>query len=91
MLSNPVFAETILAKSEILKKANRCFQDPQNQVCKELILQLEHVQLIEFDQNRFKCQSSILGLQTELIAVHFLNSIKKKQVGISIPYVINNC
>ena len=91
LLSNPLNAETILTKLEILSKSQTCLKDSKNQVCKKLILQLERVQLDEFEQNRFKCQSSILGLQTELVEAHFFGSAPIFNNGIMIPYVIKNC
>ena len=91
LLSNPLNAETILTKLEILSKSQTCLKDSKNQVCKKLILQLERVQLDEFEQNRFKCQSSILGLQTELVEAHFFGSAPIFHNGIMIPYVIKNC
>ena len=91
LLSNPLNAETILTKSEILKKSHECLKDSQKQVCKKLILQLESVQLVEFEQNRFKCQSSILGLQTELVEAQFFENAYIFHNGIMIPYVIKNC
>jgi len=60
-------AETIPTKSKILKESRDCIKDSQTQVCKELISKIEKLQLVVFDQNRFKCQSSLLGLQTEII------------------------
>ena len=55
-------AETIPTKSKILKQSSECIKDSQNQICRELVSQIEKLQLVEFDQNRFKCQSSLLGL-----------------------------
>ena len=89
--SNHGISETILTKSEILKKSIRCLQDSQNHACKILILQMEQMQLVEFEKNRYKCQSSLLGLQTELVEAYFLKKITKKSRGIMIPYVIKNC
>ena len=60
-------AETIPTKSKILKQSNKCIKDSQNQVCWELVSQIEKLQLVVFDQNRFKCQSSLLGLQSGII------------------------
>ena len=65
--SNFLMAETILIKSKILKQTSDCFKDSGTQVCKELVSEIEKLQLIVFDQNRFKCQSSLLGLQSEII------------------------
>ena len=84
-------AETIPTKSKILKETNGCFKDSQTQVCKELISELEKLQLIVFDQNRFKCQSSLLGLQSEIIEAYFLKKFSNERISFMIPYVIKNC
>ena len=84
-------AETIPTKSKILKQTNGCFKDSQTQVCKELISELEKLQLIVFDQNRFKCQSSLLGLQSEIIEAYFLKNFSNERISFMIPYVIKNC
>ena len=91
LLSNPGISETILTKTELLKKSNECLRDSQTQGCKKLILRMEQMQIVEFERNRFKCQSSILGLQTELLEVSFFNKVPKSLNVISIPYVIKNC
>ena len=61
LFSNFVMAETIPTKSKILKEASYCIKNSQAQVCRELISEIEKLQLLVFDQNRFKCQSSLLG------------------------------
>ena len=73
LLSNFVMAETIPTKSKILKQSSDCFKDSRTQICKELVSEIEKLQLVVFDQNRFKCQSSLLGLQTEIIEAYFFN------------------
>ena len=45
----------------------------------------------EADQNRFKCQSSLLGLQTEIIEAYFFNNFSNERISLMIPYVIKNC
>ena len=90
-LSNFLMAETIPTKSNILQQSNECIKDSQNKVCIELISQIEKLQLIVFDQNEFKCQSSLLGLQSELIGAYFLQTPTNKRISFMIPYVINNC
>ena len=52
---------------------------------------MEEMQIVEFERNRFKCQASILGLQTELLEVYFFKKVPKRLNAISIPYVIKNC
>ena len=91
LLPNPSIAEKLLTKTEILKKSNECLNDLQYKVCVNLFLEMEKIQLVESDQNRFKCQGSILGLQTELIEAYFFKNLKKNKKGIMIPYVIKNC
>ena len=84
-------AETIPTKSKILKEASYCIKDSQSQVCRELISEIEKLQLLVFDQNRFKCQSSLLGLQTEIIEAYFFNNSSNDSISLMTPYVIKNC
>ena len=90
-LANFVIAETIPTKSKILKEASFCIKDSQAQVCKELISQIEKLQLLVFDQNRFKCQSSFLGLQSAIVEAYFLKNFSNERISFTIPYVIKNC
>ena len=91
LLSNFVMAETIPTKSKILKEASYCIKDSRAQVCKELVSEIEKLQLLVFDQNRFKCQSSLLGLQTEIIEAYFFNNFSNERISLMIPYVVKNC
>ena len=91
LISNFVMAEKIPTKSKILKKTNGCIKDSQTQVCKELVSEIEKLQLVVFDQNRFKCQTSLLGLQSEIIEAYFFKNFLKKRASFMIPYVIKNC
>ena len=91
LLSNLVLAETIPTKSKILKEASYCIKDSQAQVCKELISQIEKLQLLVFDQNRLKCQSSLLGMQSAIIEAYFLKNSANERISFTIPYVIKNC
>tara|TARA_Y100001968_G_C19278019_1_gene677770 strand:- start:676 stop:987 length:312 start_codon:yes stop_codon:yes gene_type:complete len=91
LFSKPVISETILTRLEVLQKRSDCLQNPENKTCEKLILLLEQKQLYEFEQSRFKCQSSILGLQTEIVEAYFFKEVHKRQDGIMIPYVFKNC
>ena len=91
LISNFVIAETIPTKSKILKQSRECIEDSQNQACSELVSQIEKLQLIVFDQNRFKCQSSLLGLQSAIIEAYFLKNFSNEKISLMIPYVIKNC
>ena len=91
LLSNFVVAETIPTKSKILREASYCIKDSQVQVCKELVSEIEKLQLLVFDQNRFKCQSSLLGMQSAIIEAHFLKNFSNERISFAVPYVIKNC
>ena len=91
LLSNFVIAETIPTKSKILKESSDCIKNSQTQVCKELVSEIEKLQLVEFDQNRFKCQSSLLGLQSEIIEAYFFKNFLNERISLMIPYVNKNC
>ena len=91
LLSNFLMAETIPTKSNIIKQSSECIKDSQNQICRELVSQIEKLQLVVFDQNRLKCQSSLLGLQSEMIEAYFFKNFSSERISIMIPYVIKNC
>ena len=92
LFSNFVLAETIPTKFKVLKQSSECIKYSQTQqVCRELVYQIEKLQLLVFDQNRFKCQSSLLGLQSELIEAYFLENLSKNRTSFMIPYVNKNC
>ena len=91
LLSGFLLAETISTKSSIIKKSSQCFKDSQTQECKDLVSEIEKLQLVVFDQNRFKCQSSLLGLQSEIIEAYFFKNFSNERNSIMIPYVIKNC
>jgi len=91
LLSNFVVAETIPTKFKILKQSSDCIKDSQTQVCKKLVSEIEKLQLVVFHQNRFKCQSSLIGLQSAIIEAYFLKNLSKKRISFMVPYVIKNC
>ena len=91
LLSNFVNAETITTKSKILKESSNCIQDSQTQVCKELVSEIEKFQLVVFDKNRFKCQSSLLGMQSAIIEAYFLRNYSNERISSMVPYVVKNC
>ena len=89
--SNFLVAETIPTKSKILKQSSDCFKDSRTQLCKELVSEIEKLQLLVFDQNRFKCQSSLLGMQSAIIEAYFHKNSSNERISLMIPYVIKNC
>ena len=91
LLFNPVLSEQLLTKSEILQISNECINNFQHKECSKLFLEMERIQIVESEKNRYKCQASILGLQTELIEAYYFKNLKNNQNSIMIPYVIKNC
>jgi len=55
------------------------------------VSEIEKLQLVVFDQNRFKCQSSLVGMQSAIIEAYFLKNFSKERISLMIPYVIKNC
>ncbi len=88
---NPIVAEQLLTKSEILRRSNQCLKDLQYKVCSNLFLEIEKKQLVESEQDSYKCQASFLGLQTELIEAYYFKKSKKNKNIMMLPYVIKNC
>lgn len=89
--SNPITTELLSAELDIIRKSKECFNNAQYKYCKNLFLEMERIQLIQSDRNRYKCQASILGLQTELIEAYYFQKLNKTRKGIMIPYVMKNC
>ena len=77
--------------SSFLKELKKCFKIDKYDKCKEMILLTERLQLREYYKGNFKCQTSILGLQTELIRNIYFNSYKKNISEKAIPSLIKNC
>ena len=90
-VSNFVLAETIPTKSKILKESRDCIKVSQTQVCKQLVSEIEKLQFVVFDQNRFKCQSSLLGMQSAIIEAYFFRNYSNERISLMIPYVNKNC
>ena len=91
LFSNFVIAETIPTKSKIIKESSACFKDSQTTVCKELVSEIDKLQSVVFNQNRFKCQSSLLGLQSAIIEGYFFKNFPNERISFMIPFVIKNC
>ena len=91
LLSNVLMAGLIPNKSNLVKQSRECINDSQSPLCRELVYQIEELQMGLFDQNRFKCQSSLLGLQSALIEAYYLKKFSKDRISLLIPYVIKNC
>ena len=77
--------------SSFLKEIKKCVETNNDHKCKELILLTERKQLDEFYKGNLKCQTSILGLQTEIIKNIYFERSKDNIFEKIIPSVIKNC
>ena len=77
--------------SSFLKELKKCFEVKKKDKCKEMILLTERMQLREYYKGNLKCQTSILGLQTELIRNIYFDREKDNVAMKIIPSLIKNC
>ena len=77
--------------SSFLKELKKCFESENEDKCKEMILRTEQMQLREYYDGNLKCQTSILGLQTELIKNIYFDRDKDSLSAKTIPSLIKNC
>ena len=78
-------------QASFLKELKKCFEVENGEKCKEMILLTERMQLREYQKGNLKCQTSILGLQTEIIRKIYFDRNKKNVPGKTIPFLIKNC
>ena len=89
--SNKLISTEPYYNSLFLKELKKCFEIDSDDKCKEMILMTERMQLREYNKGNLKCQTSILGLQTELIRNVYFNREKDYISAKTIPSLIKNC
>ena len=77
--------------SSFLTELKKCFEVETKEKCNEMILLTERMQLREYDKGNLKCQTSILGVQTELIRNIYFDREKDNISAKTIPSLIKNC
>tara|TARA_B100001109_G_scaffold2793_1_gene2234 strand:- start:175 stop:435 length:261 start_codon:yes stop_codon:yes gene_type:complete len=77
--------------SSFLKELQKCFEADNEDKCQDIILRTERMQLREYYEGNLKCQTSILGLQTELIRNSYFDKEKDNVSGKTIPSLIKYC
>ncbi len=77
--------------SAFLVDLENCLASKRYKKCHGYITKSEKMQLNEYAKGNLKCQTSILGLQTELIRIIYFETNKKESFGKSIPNLIKNC
>ena len=89
--SNVEIISTESYPSSFLQDLKKCFEIKNDDECKEKILLTERMQLKEYYKDNLKCQTSILGLQTELIRNIYFEKNKNNISWKTIPSLIKNC
>ena len=87
----PILLTESYYHSSFLKEFKKCFETVNYDKCLDIILLAERMQLSEYSRGNFKCQTSILGIQTELIRNIYFEKDKNYVSGKTIPYLIKNC
>ena len=77
--------------SSFLKELQKCFEADNEDKCQDMILRTERMQLREYYEGNLKWQTSILGLQTELIRNSYFDKEKDNVSGKTIPSLIKYC
>jgi len=77
--------------SSLLEEVKKCLESKKDDKCKKMILLTERMQLREYYKGNLKCQTSLLGLQTELIRSFYFEGNKNNIIGKTIPSLIKNC
>ena len=89
--SNVEIISTESYHSSFLQDLKKCFEIKNDDECKKKILLTERMQLKEYYKDNLKCQTSILGLQTELIRNIYFEKNKNNVSWKTIPSLIKNC
>ena len=88
---NVALSDNYPKASYAMKKIIGCLNNPLLSECQNIILYTEAMQLRAYNRGEFRCQTSLLGAQTELIRLIYLTKNKNDITKISIPFVIKNC
>ena len=78
-------------KQRILIDLLSCLESKDSKKCADIISRIEKKQIKEYEKGNFKCQTSLLGAQTEVIQRIYFESNIKNSLGFTIPFVIKNC
>ena len=84
-------SESLLIQSNNIKKIIYCANNTFLKECQNIIFYTEMMQLREFNKGNFRCQTSLLGAQSEFIRKIYFKKSKNVSSTISIPFVIKNC
>ncbi len=76
---------------DFIDELNYCLELQLKNKCDYIIAEIENTQLDQYEKGNFKCQTSLLGLQTEMIKSIYFDQTNDRFEGFTIPFVIKNC
>ena len=85
------FSQTKIIKSSFIKNIIECQNNNLSNICENIILKTEKLQLEQSSRGNYRCQTSLLGAQTEIIKKIYFDKKQRFSKTISIPFVIKNC
>ena len=83
--------ETFSQENYLIKKIVDCYDNAKLKKCLDIISYAESIQLREYNKGNYRCQTSLLGAQTELIKKIYFSKNEDNSIKINIPFVIKNC
>ena len=86
-----ITSKTFSQENYHIKKIIDCYSNSKLKMCKNIISYFEIIQLREYNRGNYRCQTSILGAQTELIKKIYFDKRESNNTIISLPFVIKNC
>ena len=84
-------SQTKTIKSPFIKNIIECQNNNLSNSCRNIIIKTEKLQLEQSALGNYRCQTSLLGVQTEIIKKIYFDKKQRFSKTISIPFVIKNC
>ena len=74
-----------------LENLENCLAIGKINECKFMITKFEELQLNQYAKGNLRCQTVILGLQSEIIRKIYFERKQKNSLLTTVPYLIKNC
>ena len=91
ILPNSSFASISIVSYLNLDELKTCLIKSNYEECQNLILIMEKLQIEASNKGNFRCQSTLLGIQTELIKNMYFEKNEIPLEPIILSYLIKNC
>ena len=91
VLTNPSFAAISIVDYFNLDELKSCLRKSNFEECQKFILIMEKLQIEESNKGNFRCQTTLLGIQTELIKKFYFEKNETVPELIIHSNLIKNC